>query len=285
MSISQNGIDVGLVGKKFAPLPFAYTPRDTILYALGVGATADELDYLYEGRGPKVLPSFAVVPALAAMFQIVSELGLNPVMVVHGEQRVTLHRPIPAQGKVHTVSEITGIYDKGKGALVVAQAHTVDEKDAPLFSNQFSIFARGAGGFGGLRGPEAVRQDPPDGQAADFALTELTRPEQALLYRLSGDPNPLHADPLFAQAAGFARPILHGLCTFGFATRALIRAACAGDGNRIRQIEARFAAPVLPGDGLTTTGWRIREGRYVLRVSNQDGKDVLTHASADIAPA
>src|SRR5437868_14873126 len=123
MSLNQN-----LVGKQSTPVSFTYEPRDVILYAHGVGATVDELDYLYEGRGPKVLPSFAVVPSFAALIQVIAELGLNPLMVVRGEQRVTLHRPIPSHGTLSTVSEITGIYDKGKGALVVVVARTSDEK-------------------------------------------------------------------------------------------------------------------------------------------------------------
>jgi len=278
-------LDQNLVGKKFAKVSWSYTSRDVILYALGVGATADELDYLYEGRGPKVLPSFAVVPALTAMFSLLGELGVNLMMVVHGEQRVTLLRPIPPQGTLSTWAEISGLYDKGKGALIVVDTHSSDENGVPLFDNRISIFARGAGGFGGPRGPEAQSYDPPAHSSPAFSVTEATRPEQALLYRLSGDLNPLHADPAFAKLAGFPRPILHGLCTFGYATRAFVREVCGGDGDRVRRIEARFAAPVLPGDSLTTRGYRLDNGLFSLRTSTQDGKDVLTHACAELVTA
>src|SRR5689334_5309003 len=156
-------IKLDLVGKKSDPIPFAYTWKDTVLYALGVGAKVDELDFLYEGRGPKVLPTFAVVPSFTSMIAVAGDLGANPMMILHGEQKIILHRPIPAGGKLSTVSEVKGIYDKGKGALVVVEARTADEKGEALFDNVFSIFVRGEGGFGGERGPEAVKADPPAG--------------------------------------------------------------------------------------------------------------------------
>src|SRR5438270_2490198 len=202
--------------KKSDPLPFSYGWKECVLYALGVGAKVDELDFLYEGRGPKVLPTFAVVPSFAALISVAGDLGANPMMILHGEQKVILHRPIPANAKLSTSSEVKGIYDKGKGALVVVEAKTVDEKGEGVFDNVFSIFVRGEGGFGGERGPEAAKADPPAGAAPDFEVVESTTREQALLYRLSGDVNPLHADPNMAKFGGFDRPILHGLSTYGF---------------------------------------------------------------------
>jgi acyl dehydratase len=275
-------IKLELVGQKSQPIPFTYGWKDTALYALGVGAKAADLDYLYEARGPKVLPTFAVVPSFTSMIAVAGDLGANPMMILHGEQQIILHRPIPPGGTLATVSEVKGIYDKGKGALVVVEARTSDETGAPVFDNVFSIFVRGEGGFGGERGPEAVKAEPP-ATAPDFEIVEATTAEQALLYRLSGDYNPLHVDPNMAKFGGFERPILHGLCTYGFAGRALLAGACGGEPARLRSFGARFAGVVFPGDTLTTRGWRVGDGRYVVTVTTQAGKLVLSNASAEVA--
>jgi acyl dehydratase len=255
-----------------------------VLYALGVGARADELDFLFEMNGPKVLPTFAVVPSFTALVSVTSKLGANPMMVLHGEQTIILDRPIPPRGKMTTVATVTGIYDKGKGALAVVEARTTDQKNEPLFTNVFSIFVRGAGGFGGERGPEALKADPPEGKAPDFELTEATTPEQALLYRLSGDYNPLHASPQMAKVAGFDRPILHGLCTYGHAGRAVLKRACGGDPARLKKFAARFSGVVMPGDTLTTRGWQIAPGAFAITTSTQDGKVVISNSLAEVAP-
>jgi acyl dehydratase len=275
-------INRDLVGKSSAPITHRYTWKDTVLYALGAGAKIDELDFLFEMNGPKVLPTFAVVPSFQAMVAVVAELHANPMMILHGEQKVVQHRPIPPAGELKTVAEVKGIYDKGKGALVLVEARTTDDKGEPVFDNEFSIFARGEGGFGGDRGPEALKADAPD-RAPDFSVAERTAPEQALLYRLSGDLNPLHASPQFAKMAGFDRPILHGLCTYGYAGRAFLKHACGGDPKRFKSFAARFAGVVFPGDTLTTDGWQIEPGRWVLRTKTQDDKIVLSNALAEAA--
>jgi acyl dehydratase len=278
-------MNLDLVGKKTEPTTHTYGWKDVVLYALGVGARIDELDFLDETRGPKVLPTFAVVPSFTSMLAVTGKLGANMAMVVHGEQTIRLHRPIPPSGTFSTVAEVKGIYDKGKGALVVVEARTVDGKDEQVFDNTFSIFVRGGGGFGGERGPEAVSADPPD-RAPDFSVTEATTPEQAAIYRLSGDYNPLHINPNVSRAVGFERPILHGLCTYGFAGRAILRGACGGDPARLKSFSARFSAPVFPGDTLTTEGWKIADGRFVIRVRNGQGSDakvVLSNAIAEVA--
>ena len=269
------------VGTQCDPIKHKYTWRDTVLYALGVGAKADELDFLYEGRGPKVLPTFAVVPSFSALASVSATLGANPMMILHGEQKVTMHRPIPPAGEFQTVAEVTGIYDKGKGALVMVEARTTDEKGEPVFDNTFSTFVRGEGGFGGARGPEALKADPPEGKAPDFSVSEKTMPEQALLYRLSGDLNPLHASPSFAKMGGFDRPILHGLCTYGFAGRAFLKHACGRDPKKFKSFAARFAGVVFPGDTLTTEGWQIGPATWVLRTRTQDDKIVLSNSIAE----
>lgn len=271
-----------ILGRQSSPLPFSYAWKDCVLYALGVGAKADELDYLYEGRGPRVLPTFAVVPSFHSLIQVIGELGLNPAQVLHGEQRIVLHDAIPPEATLATVAQATAVYDKGKAGLIVVEAHTQDEDGRPLFDNVFSIFVRGEGGFGGERGPEAEMPAPPEGARPDFEVTEQTSREQALLYRLSGDINPLHADPGLASLAGFAHPILHGLCTFGFAGRALVRKLCGGDGTRLHTMSARFAGTVFPGDTLTTAMWRMDQHRYLFMTTKQDGRPVLTHAVAEL---
>jgi acyl dehydratase len=274
-------INLGLVGKISDPIPFHYNWKDTVLYALGVGGKIDELDYLYEGKGPKVLPTFAVVPSFSSMIAVAGNLGVNPMMILHGEQKIILHRSIPSEAKLQTVSEVKGIYDKGKGALVVVEAKTSDDKGQPVFDNVFSIFVRGEGGFGGERGPEAVKAEPPN-RAPDFEVSEVTHREQALLYRLSGDLNPLHADPNMAKLGGFDRPILHGLCTFGHAGRAVLRGACGGDPQKLKSFGARFSGVVFPGDTLTTRGWK-EGGQYIVTTSTQEGKVVLSNAIAEVA--
>jgi acyl dehydratase len=277
-------INLDLVGKKSDPMKFSYTWKDTALYALGVGAKQDELEFLFEMQGPKVLPTFAVVPSFTALINVTGRLGVNPMQILHGEQKIICHRPIP--GGAHeliTVATVTGIFDKGKGALAVVEAKTTDEKNEPVFDNVFSIFARGEGGFGGDRGPEALPADPPAGKEPDFTMVEKTATEQALLYRLSGDVNPLHASWQMAKMAGFDRPILHGLCTYGHAGRAVLKHACGGDPAKLRSFAARFAGVVFPGDTLTTRGWRVEPGKYVIRVDTQDGKTVISNSVAEVA--
>ena len=274
-------IKLDLVGKKSDPVHFSYTWKDVVLYALGVGAKESELDFLYEARGPKVLPTFAVVPSFTSMLSVAGNLGANPMMILHGEQKIVLHRSIPPEAKLSTTSEVKGIYDKGKGALVVVEANTTDDKGQPVFDNTFSIFVRGEGGFGGERGPETPKHETP-ATPPDFEMVEATTREQALLYRLSGDINPLHADPAMAKFGGFDRPILHGLCTYGHAGRAVLSRVCGGDPAKLKSFGARFAGVVFPGDTLTTRGWKQQSGSYLVQTSTQDGRVVLTHGSAEI---
>lgn len=274
-------INLDLVGKKSEALIHKYAWKDVVLYALGIGASTEELDFLFEMGDLKVFPTFAVVPSFRALVQATSNLNVNPMMILHGEQTVIQHKPIPPEGEMSTVSEITGIYDKGKAALVVVQAKTSID-GAPVFDNVFTIFARGEGGFGGDRGPEALKADPPEGKTPDFRVEYKTLPQQALLYRLSGDTNPLHVSPQFAAMGGFDRPILHGLCTYGHAGRAVLHSICGSDPARFKSFAARFASVVFPGDTVVTEGWRQSAGRYVIRASTQEGKTVLSNAIAEV---
>ncbi|MEK6606182.1 MAG: MaoC/PaaZ C-terminal domain-containing protein [Myxococcota bacterium] len=275
-------LNLDIIGKRSEPLTFTYDWKDAVLYALGIGAQEDELDFLIETSGPKVYPTFAVIPTFEANVQTLVKLGGNLLMVLHGGQKIVLHRPIPPSGKLSTTSVVSAIYDKGKGALVIVDCETVDEKGERLFDNQWQIFYRGEGGFGGSRGPETQGGVPP-AREPDFCAEQKTRATQALTYRLSGDLNPVHANPQIAQLAGFPRTILHGLCTMGFAGRAVVKHACGGDPARLRSLEVRFSKIVFPGDTLVTSGWRDG-GRVVVQTSTRErGEPVLTNAVAEIS--
>jgi acyl dehydratase len=274
-------VDLSAVGKKLGAVTHTYTERDVMLYALGVGAGTDELQFTYE-RDLKVLPTFAVIPAFPAMLNLGGAMQVNPIMVLHGEQRIELHAPLPTSGTITTTPTIKAMYDKGKGALVLVETDSVDEKGRLLFRNTSGIFARGEGGFGGDRGPSGARNVPPN-RPADRSIAMKTSPDQALLYRLSGDMNPLHADPDFAKMAGYDRPILHGLCTFGHAGRAVLQAYCGNDPARLRALEVRFSGVVYPGETITTDMWQIAPGKIVFTAKTERGDLVLSAASADVA--
>jgi acyl dehydratase len=274
-------VDLSAVGRKLGSVTHAYTERDVMLYALGVGCGADDLPFVYE-RELRVLPTFAVIPAFPAMLNLGGAMDVNPAMVLHGEQRIELHAEIPTSGTITTTPTIKAIYDKVKGAVVVVETESVDAKGRLLFRNTSSIFARGEGGFGGDRGPGGARNVPPD-RPPDRSIAMKTLPQQALLYRLSGDMNPLHADPDFAKLGGYDRPILHGLCTFGFAGRAVLEAWCGKDPARLRAFEVRFSGVVFPGETITTDMWQVEPGKIVLTARTERGEAVLTAAAAEVA--
>jgi len=239
----------------------SWSAKDALLYAVGVGAgsvnAAQELSFTTEnskGVDQQVLPTFAVI--VGGGGAVMRDAGTwNPAMLVHGEQAIELAGPIPVEGKVATTSEITGVWDKGKGAVIEVTNRSVDGTTGePRFTTRSAVFIRGEGGWGGDRGPSGGRNTAPSAKP-DEMITYSTRADQALLYRLSGDRNPLHSDPAFAAAAGFDRPILHGLCTYGFTGRALLNAVCDGDPARFVSMEGRFSQPVFPGDDLTVSIW------------------------------
>jgi len=261
-------LDLSTVGFTSAPSRFTYDWKTVVLYALGIGAKRDELEYLYEGKGPRVYPTFAVCPVMPAVMECLSKTGAELAMVVHGAESVRVHRTIPSEGKLVTTGTIAGIYDMKKMAQTIVETKTHLEGGELLFETQWSIINRGAGGFDGPRPPKAETHDPPEGRAADFHYEMPTTPEQALLYRLSGDLNPLHADPNFAAMAGFAQgPILHGLCTYGFVARAIAHGACGGDATRITRLDGQFRRPVWPGDTIVVDGWKLDNGIVAASVS------------------
>ena len=237
---------------------FSWTDRETMLYALGVGMGADplnpdELPFVYENN-LKAVPTLATVVAWGAS---AGQMNLNFLMVVHGEQAVEFHRPMPTEASITADSHIVGVYDKGpKGAVVVTETVLKDARDGGAIATlTSSIFARGDGGFGGPS-EGAPEPHPIPARAPDATVDIPTRPDQALIYRLSGDRNPLHADPGFATAAGFPRPILHGLCTYGITCRAVLATYAGFDPDKIRSHAARFSSPVFPGETITVDMWK-----------------------------
>jgi acyl dehydratase len=261
----------------------SYEVDDVILYHLGIGAgvpptDANELEYTYE-KNLKVLPSFGVIPVFSAMGASlfnVDGLKFNPAMLLHGEQDIEIHRPLPTQAKLESQVRIAGIYDKGKAALVVLEVKT-SEGGSPLFTNRFSLFLRGEGGFGGDAGPKAGNEAP--ARAADLTVETKTLPQQALLYRLSGDKNPLHADPAFAKLGGFDTPILHGLCSFGIVCKAAVDRALAGDVTKVARYQARFAGVFFPGETMVTSVWREGSQLLLASKSKERGTPVLSNAA------
>jgi acyl dehydratase len=279
-------LDLSLVGVKSAPCSFTYAWKDVVLYALGVGAKKDELDYLYEGRGPKVLPSFAVVPMFDRMFDLVTKTGGDLSMVVHGAQRVRMKAALPPAGTLTSTATIRGIYDLRRLAVVLVDTETRDERGELLFDATSQILFRGEGGWGGATPPKEEKvAEIPKGQPADFRVEEITSPEQALLYRLSGDLNPLHADPAFAANVGFAQgPILHGLCSYGYMVRHVAKGALGGDASKVTGFGCKFTKPVWPGDTLVTEGWKVAPGKIALEVRVKERAEaVITGAWATTA--
>jgi acyl dehydratase len=251
-------INPDAVGTESEPYQASWTSKDALLYAVGIGAGTGELAFTTEntsGVDQQVFPTFAVVVGWGAGSAMRGIGTFNPAMLVHGQQAITLHKPLPVSGSVTMRGHISAIHDKGKAAVVVTETVATDDSDGqPMFTNVSSAFIRGEGGWGGDRGPSGPVNVPPD-RSPDHQVTYQTSPDQALVYRLSGDRNPLHSDPAFAAMGGFDRPILHGLCSYGFTGRALLHSLCGSESSRFEHIEARFASPVLPGEALTVSMW------------------------------
>ena len=262
------------------PKSRTWDSKDCLLYSLGVGAGAAdpsraELEFTTEnstGIDQRVMPTMAVVLNAGGLdFSAVGQINL--FLMLHGEQGITLHREIPVAGTLQSTTTVTGIWDKGKGAVIEFESVSVlaDTKEA-LFTTRMSLFARGEGGWGGDRGPNKVVEIPSG--TPDHQVTYQTRSDQALLYRLNGDRNPLHADPTFAKAGGFDKPILHGLCTYGFTGRALLHELCGSDPARFGSMDVRFSSPVMPGEALTVKMWDT-DGGALFQTLGQDGRTVL----------
>ena len=281
---------IDLEKAKGAELPASegsWSQDDVILYHLGVGAGANptepgELEYTYE-KQLKVLPSFGVIPvfgALGGMAQVPG-IQLNFMLVLHGEQDIELHKPLPPTAQIKSKGRVAGIYDKGKAALIVLEVESREaESGDPLFTNRFSIFARGEGGFGGESGPKAGNQAPD--RKPDAVVESPTLPQQALLYRLNGDKNPLHADPEFAKLGGFDTPILHGLCSFGIVCKAAVDHALAGDVAKVARYQARFAGVVFPGETIVTSLWKEDDRILIAAKSKERDAPVISNSAITI---
>ncbi|MEN3538054.1 MaoC/PaaZ C-terminal domain-containing protein [Microbispora sp. ZYX-F-249] len=279
------------LGAPPATREIAWTGRDVLLYHLSLGAGADaasdpELSYTYE-RGLRVLPTFAMVAGQGvssgdrpptAMSMPGIDIDLRRIL--HAGQALTVHRPLPAAGRAVVSSRVANVWDKGKAAVIEMEQSATDGEGVPLWTTTMRIWARGEGGFGGEPGPETPWSEPD--RAPDFVLDSPTTPGQALLYRLNGDLNPLHADPGFARAAGFDRPILHGLASYGVVAKAIVDGVLGGEVTGLTGLSVRFAGVLFPGETIRTSVWREGD-RLVFRSTCPERGDaaVLTHATAE----
>jgi acyl dehydratase len=263
-------LDPSAIGAVTEPQLYEWTERDTMLYALGVGAGTEDLSFTTENShdiAQQVLPTFAVICCTG--FAAAGKVGsFNFGLLLHGSQEIRLHKPLPASGSLSVVGEVADIQDKGEGknGIIMLRGKGTDPATGELVVETLSTAViRGAGGFGGQPGQRPAAPEFPD-REPDARIAMPTREDQALLYRLSGDRNPLHSDPWFArELAGFPTPILHGLCTYGFAGRALLAELAGNDAAKLTAVAARFSAPVFPGETLTTSIWRTEAGRAIYR--------------------
>ena len=268
-------INPDAVGARGEPKRRSWTSRDALLYAVGIGGGTDELQYTTENTKDlpqKVYPTFAVIIGGGGI--PMDKIGsFNPALMVHGEQGIELLGEIPPDGEIESVGECTAIYDKGAAALVEFTSESKDVATGEvLLRTRTVLFCRGEGGWGGDRGPSEKIEFPD--RNPDQQISYTTREDQALTYRLSGDRNPLHSDPSFAAMGGFEKPILHGLCTYGFTGRALLHGLCGGDAGRFKSMNARFSKPVIPGDTLTVSMW-VDGNNALFRTTNQHGDVVI----------
>ena len=267
-------LNLDAIGKKIGPFTKDYTWKDTVLYALGVGAGFSDLDYCYE-KDLKVIPSFAITTIYDLMPELATASNVNLVGILHGEHEIIFHNPIPAEGTLTTEGAITHYYDKGKnkGALIIAEFETHHSNGTKLFTGIATVFARLDGGFGGNDAPKKQIHFP--GREPDFVEEAAPTPNQPLIFRLSGDTFQLHVDSEFAEMAGFEKPIMHGLCTHGYACRALIETLIPGEPQKVRRFDCRFKRPLYPGVPIKTLIWKIDAGKALWRVINAESGEVV----------
>jgi len=258
---------------------FKYDWKMSVLYNLGIGAQAEDLAFVYENvqKGMKVFPSFATIVAGSGLL---FPKGTDFVRLLHGEQLIRLYVPFKPNGTINTKAVIEHIYDKGKAAVIHTKISGYTPEGEHIFDTKYVFFVVGSGGFDGDPGPKTEPINPPEGVEPDFSNSYQTSTNQAAFYRLNGDFNPLHIDPNFAKMAGQPKPILHGLCTYGIATRAIVNGLCNGDVSRFKEFSARFKGVVFPGETLTTEGWKDN-GQYIIQVKT-DKTIVLGNAYAII---
>ncbi len=275
-------LNIDALGFTTESMVHEYTWQDVVLYNLSIGARRDgQLPLLFEGpegAGPVVFPTYAVIPAWPAMLKLFDAVGGDMLGIVHGAQSCTFHRPFAPSGTLFTVGKVAGIYDLKRLAQTAFVSETRDEEGNLICETDWNIIFRLDGGFGGVKPPKTPKLRPPE-RDADFVVRESTSTEQALLYRLTGDHNPLHADPAIGEKAGFGQPILHGLCTYGHVARHVVNGACAGDTSRLKQLVGQFRKPVWPGDTLVTSGWH-EDGQTVLEMRTAERPDDAPFSNA-----
>jgi len=262
------------IGAELPEVSFAWTSSDVLLYQLAIGAV--DLRYTLDNDNLQVLPSFGVVaPSFHEIDPPTLDLpgcDINLAQVLHGSQGIEVHSPIPTSGSATLRTRITDVWDKGKAAVIVQEGDAFADDGTKLWTVTSTIFVRGEGGWGGERGPSTSIELPD--RPADAAASYDVTPQQALLYRLCGDRNPLHADPDFAAKAGFPAPILHGLCTWGITLREATETLLGGDAAAVRSFTARFAGVVFPGESLDISMWD--EGERILMQATVDGRPALS---------
>ena len=268
-------LNLDAIGKKIGPITSEYDWKDVVLYALGVGAGFDELEYVYENQ-LKVIPSFAVTTIYDLFAEFFTRSGANLAGILHGEHELIFHNPIPSEGgRLSSEGRITHMYDKGagKGALVIGEVDTYHSDGRKLFTNIATLFARLDGGFGGENAPKETFEFPE--REPDFEELAHPSPDQPLTYRLSGDIFALHVDPDFAQASGFEGPIMHGLCTHGYACRAVIKHLFPGEPERMTRFRNRFSRALYPGVPIKTQIWKVGEGKALFKTLNAETGEVV----------
>jgi acyl dehydratase len=276
-------------GQSLGKTESSYTKDDVILYHLGVGAGVpatdpNELEYTYE-KNLKVLPSFAVVAGSRQRAKRTGVRGLtdlpgvsfNMALMLHGEQDVEIHKTLPVESEISSESRIADVFDKGKAALLIMEGQTKDGNGEPLYTTRSSLFIRGEGGFGGASGPKSSNA-PPD-RAPDGVIETSTLPQQALLYRLNGDKNPLHADPEFAKMGGFDKPITHGLCSYGIACKVIVDNVLGGDTTKVARYQVRFAGVAFPGETYVTSYWKEGDKVFIDVKSKERGAPIISNAA------
>jgi len=278
---------------KFPVNKFSYAEKDVMLYALAVGAGTDPMDdselrFVYENHADfQTLPTFGVIIPGGALLEMTSISGLkfNPMMLLHGEQYMEVRKPLPTSATLTNHAKVAGVYDKKVGALVSLDVESKNEQGEAILFNKYSLFIRGLGGFGGDKGPATPANNPPNRQP-DAVHTQKTTANQALIYRLTGDTNPLHADPSMAAMGNFPRPILHGLCSFGFAVRAVLKNFADNDASRFKSVRVRFAKHVFPGETLVTEMWKVSDTEiiFVVKVAERNCV-VLSNCMVELFPS
>ncbi len=267
-------LDPSAIGKKIGPYTKDYTWKDAVLYALGVGAGFSDLDYCYE-KDLKVIPSFAITTIYDLMPELATASNVNLAGILHGEHEIIFHNPVPPEGTLSTAGAVTHYYDKGKdkGALIIAEFETHHSNGTKLFTSIATVFARLDGGFGGQDAPKKQIDFPKTDP--DFVVEATPAFDQPLIFRLSGDTFQLHVDSEFAKVAGFERPIMHGLCTHGYACRALIEKLIPGEPQKVRRLDCRFKRPLYPGQPIKTAIWKVDAGRALWRVISAESGEVV----------